>query len=82
MALEALHLHDLQSVNKHDDFGIWFTAMPAGYVFARSAELGAFGISALGIRFRLWRASRLCYTSTARPAPLAVPTAALSSSVP
>ena len=40
VTLEALHLHDLQSVNKHDDFGIWFTAMPAGYVFARSAELG------------------------------------------
>jgi 4-amino-4-deoxy-L-arabinose transferase-like glycosyltransferase len=37
--LEALRLHDLTSVNKHDDFGIWFTAMAAGYALARGAEL-------------------------------------------
>jgi hypothetical protein len=37
--LEALHLHDLTSVNKHDDFGVWFTAMAAGYALARGAEL-------------------------------------------
>jgi len=37
--LEALHLHDLTSVNKHDDFGAWFTAIAAGYALARGAEL-------------------------------------------
>lgn len=39
VTLEALHLHDLTSVNKHDDFGVWFTCIPAGYAFARGAEL-------------------------------------------
>jgi hypothetical protein len=37
--LEALRLQDLTSVNKHDDFGVWFTAMAAGYALARGAEL-------------------------------------------
>ena len=37
--LEALHLQDLTSLNKHDDFGVWFTAMAAGYALARGAEL-------------------------------------------
>jgi hypothetical protein len=39
VTVEALHVHDLTSVNKHDDFGIWFTCIPAGYTFARAAEL-------------------------------------------
>jgi 4-amino-4-deoxy-L-arabinose transferase-like glycosyltransferase len=39
VTLEALHLQDLTSVNKHDDFGIWFTAIAAGYALARGAEL-------------------------------------------
>ena len=39
VTLEALKLHDLTSVNKHDDFGAWFTAMAAGYALARGAEL-------------------------------------------
>ena len=39
VTLEALHIHDLTSVNKHDDFGVWFTCIPAGYAFARGAEL-------------------------------------------
>jgi 4-amino-4-deoxy-L-arabinose transferase-like glycosyltransferase len=39
VTLEAVHLQDLTSVNKHDDFGAWFTAMPAGYVLARGAEM-------------------------------------------
>jgi len=39
VTLEAIHLHDLTSVSKHDDFGAWFTAIPAGYAFARGAEL-------------------------------------------
>jgi hypothetical protein len=39
VTLDALHLHDLTSVNKHDDFGVWFTAMAAGYALARGAEL-------------------------------------------
>ena len=36
---EALKLGDLTSVNKHDDFGVWFTVMAAGYLLARGAEL-------------------------------------------
>jgi Dolichyl-phosphate-mannose-protein mannosyltransferase len=39
VTLEAVHLRDLTSVNKHDDFGVWFTAMAAGYLLARGAEL-------------------------------------------
>jgi hypothetical protein len=39
VTVEAVHLHDLTSVNKHDDFGVWFTVMAAGYLLARGAEL-------------------------------------------
>lgn len=39
VTVEAIHLHDLTSVNKHDDFGVWFTVMAAGYALARGAEL-------------------------------------------
>lgn len=39
VTLEALHIHDITSVNKHDDFGVWFTCIPAGYTVARGAEL-------------------------------------------
>jgi Dolichyl-phosphate-mannose-protein mannosyltransferase len=39
VTLEAIHLKDLTSVNKHDDFGAWFTAMAAGYALARGVEL-------------------------------------------
>lgn len=53
VTLEAIHLQDLTSLNKHDDFGAWFTAIAAGYALARGAELTrapyarAWGISAL-----------------------------------
>lgn len=54
VTLEAIHLQDLTSVNKHDDFGAWFTAIAAGYALARGAELirsryaqAAWAISAL-----------------------------------
>jgi 4-amino-4-deoxy-L-arabinose transferase-like glycosyltransferase len=36
---EAIHLQDLTSVDKHDDFGAWFTTIAAGYALARGAEL-------------------------------------------
>ena len=39
VTMEALRLRDLTSVNKHNDFGAWFTAMSAGYALARSVEL-------------------------------------------
>jgi len=39
VTLEAVHLHDLTSVNKHDDFGVWFTVMAAGYLLGRGADL-------------------------------------------
>lgn len=54
VTLEAIHLQDLTSLNKHDDFGAWFTTIAAGYALARGAELtrapyarAAWGISAL-----------------------------------
>jgi Dolichyl-phosphate-mannose-protein mannosyltransferase len=36
---EGLHLRTDQSMSKHDDFGIWFTSIAAGYALARAAEL-------------------------------------------
>jgi 4-amino-4-deoxy-L-arabinose transferase-like glycosyltransferase len=39
VTLEAVHLRDLTSVNKHDDFGAWFTSIAAGYALARPVEL-------------------------------------------
>src|SRR5260370_25416299 len=40
---EGIHLHSIESMYKHDDFGIWFTAAGAGAVVAwirpRMAEL-------------------------------------------
>jgi Dolichyl-phosphate-mannose-protein mannosyltransferase len=39
VTVEALHLQDLTSVNKHDDFGVWFTAIAAGYALTRGTEL-------------------------------------------
>jgi 4-amino-4-deoxy-L-arabinose transferase-like glycosyltransferase len=39
VTLEAVHLHDLTSVNKHDDFGAWFTSIAAGYAVGRPIEL-------------------------------------------
>jgi hypothetical protein len=54
VTMEALRLRDLTSVNKHDDFGAWFTAISAGYALARGVELvkapyvrAAWGILAL-----------------------------------
>ena len=54
VTLEAIHLQDLTSLNKHDDFGAWFTTIAAVYALARGAELtrapyarAAWGISAL-----------------------------------
>jgi Dolichyl-phosphate-mannose-protein mannosyltransferase len=39
VTLEAIHLHDLTSVNKHDDFGAWFTSIAVGYILGRPMEL-------------------------------------------
>ena len=39
VTLEGLHLRTTQSISKHDDFGVWFTCMAAGYALARTAEL-------------------------------------------
>lgn len=39
VTLEAVHLQDLTSVNKHDDFGAWFTCIAAGYALGRPMEL-------------------------------------------
>jgi hypothetical protein len=36
---EGIRLHTDQSMLKHDDFGIWFTCIAAGYALARGAEL-------------------------------------------
>jgi hypothetical protein len=39
VTLENMHLKSTTSVAKHDDFGIWFTCIAAGYALARAAEL-------------------------------------------
>jgi 4-amino-4-deoxy-L-arabinose transferase-like glycosyltransferase len=39
VTIENMRLHSLTSVNKHDDFGAWFTCIAAGYALARFAEL-------------------------------------------
>jgi hypothetical protein len=39
VTVENIHLHNDQSLSKHDDFGVWFTCIAAGYALARSAEL-------------------------------------------
>jgi hypothetical protein len=40
VTVESLHLHTAESMRKHDDIGIWFTCLAAGYVLARLAALG------------------------------------------
>lgn len=39
VTIENMRLHSLTAVNKHDDFGAWFTCIAAGYALARFAEL-------------------------------------------
>jgi Dolichyl-phosphate-mannose-protein mannosyltransferase len=39
VTLESLHLHTVESMRKHDDIGIWFTCMAAGYLLARPSAL-------------------------------------------
>jgi Dolichyl-phosphate-mannose-protein mannosyltransferase len=36
---ESLRLHTVESMRKHDDIGIWFTCMAAGYLLARPQVL-------------------------------------------
>jgi 4-amino-4-deoxy-L-arabinose transferase-like glycosyltransferase len=38
---EDLRLHTLESMRKHDDIGIWFTCMAAGYLLARPRMVAA-----------------------------------------
>jgi hypothetical protein len=39
VTVESLRLHTLESMRKHDDIGIWFTCMAAGYLLARPSML-------------------------------------------
>ena len=39
VTIENMRLHSSTSVAKHDDFGVWFTCIAAGYALARAAEL-------------------------------------------
>ena len=39
VTLENMHLESTISVAKHDDFGMWFTCIAAGYALARAAEI-------------------------------------------
>ena len=39
VTVESLHLHTVESMRKHDDIGIWFTCMAAGYLLARPGAL-------------------------------------------
>lgn len=36
---EALHLHSNESMRRHDDLGLWFAAIPAGYLLALPSTL-------------------------------------------
>jgi hypothetical protein len=51
VTIESLHLHTVESMRKHDDIGIWFTCMAAGYLLARPGALvrGKAGQVALGL---------------------------------
>ena len=35
VTIESLHLHTVESMRKHDDIGVWFTCMAAGYLLAQ-----------------------------------------------
>lgn len=37
VTLEGIHLHSVESMRKHDDYGIWFTCIAAGYLPGRFA---------------------------------------------
>ena len=39
VTVEDLRLHTVESMRKHDDIGIWFTCMAAGYLLARPSAL-------------------------------------------
>ena len=39
VTIESLHLMTVESMRKHDDIGIWFTCMAAGYLLARPSAL-------------------------------------------
>jgi hypothetical protein len=39
VTIESLHLHTVESMRKHDDIGVWFTCMAAGYLLARPSAL-------------------------------------------
>lgn len=56
VTLEGIHLHSIESMRKHDDYGIWFTCIAAGYLTGRfvprvagvfSARMMRRGVSAL-----------------------------------
>jgi hypothetical protein len=39
VTVEDLRLHTVESMRKHDDIGIWFTCMAAGYLLARPSAM-------------------------------------------
>jgi hypothetical protein len=47
VTLEALRLHSDESMQKHDDFGAWFTCIAAGYLLSRLRGLGRRGFARL-----------------------------------
>jgi hypothetical protein len=50
VTLEALRLHSNESMQKHDDFGAWFTCIAAGYVLSQVAgRASRFGRSAMAV---------------------------------
>jgi len=46
VTVESLRLHTVESMRKHDDIGIWFTCMAAGYLLARPGALALRGRAA------------------------------------
>ena len=50
VTLEALRLHSNESMQKHDDFGAWFSCIAAGYVLAQVAgRASRFGRSVMAV---------------------------------
>jgi hypothetical protein len=50
VTLEALRLHSNESMQKHDDFGAWFTCIAAGYVLTEAGgRAGRIGRSVMAV---------------------------------
>jgi hypothetical protein len=68
VTLEALRLHSNESMQKHDDFGAWFSCIAAGYVLAQVAgRASRLGRSVMAVVAAAVLASGAYYSSRALP---------------